>query len=69
MEKSRRNFLKKSLYTAPVLMALGQFTTPPSLHADAPSGPLGPPGGWPFFKMTGSNKRVRPERETKKDKN
>ncbi len=67
MEKSRRNFLKKSLYTAPVLVALGQFVTSP-LHADGTGGPEGPPG-WPFFKMTGSNKRVRPERETKKDKN
>jgi len=63
MEESRRKFLKKSLYTAPVLVVLGQFVTPPSLHSDAPSGPSGPPGG--FLKMLDSNKRVRPERETK----
>ncbi len=67
MEESRRKFLKKSLYTAPVVIVLGQFVAPSSLHADSTGGPDGPPG-WPFFKMTGSNKRVRPERETKKTK-
>jgi len=64
MEESRRKFLKKSLYTAPVLVVLGQFVTPDSLHADGTGGPDGPPGGW-LFKMTGFNKRIRPERETK----
>ena len=47
---SRRSFLKRSAYTAPVLMAMGQLAKPTSLHADGTGGPPPPPGdlgdGW-----------------------
>ncbi|MEA1953640.1 MAG: hypothetical protein U9O24_04560 [Campylobacterota bacterium] len=69
MKKSRRSFLKKSLYSAPVLVALGQFIQPVSIRADGTGGPSGPPGGFfSIFKSTSSNKRVRPTRESKKTK-
>jgi len=63
MKENRRKFLKKALYTAPVLVVLGEFVTPPSLHANIWSRF----GIWPL--KEGSNKRVRPERETKRGKN
>ncbi len=42
---SRRSFLKKSAYTAPVLVAMGQLVKPTSVHADSTGGPPPPPGG------------------------
>ena len=45
-EISRRSFLKRSAYSAPVLMAMGQLAKPTLTHADGTGGPEGPPGGW-----------------------
>ncbi len=45
-EISRRIFLKRSAYSAPVLMAMGQLAKPTLIHADGTGGPDGPPGGW-----------------------
>ena len=46
-ELSRRGFLKKSAYSAPVLMAMGNLVKPTSAHADYSHGPEGPPNkGW-----------------------
>ena len=44
-EISRRSFLKRSAYSAPVLMAMGQLAKPTSIHADSTGGPPPPPGG------------------------
>ena len=48
----RRNFLKKAVYTAPKLIALGYLTRPSAGKADPPGGASGgfggdgtPPGG------------------------
>lgn len=43
---SRRNFLKKSAYSAPVLVALGELVKPKVVHADSTGGPFGPPSDW-----------------------
>jgi len=43
---SRRKFLKKSVYTTPVLVSLGQLLKPTIAHADSTGGPDGPPGDW-----------------------
>lgn len=49
-EISRRSFLKRSVYSAPVLMAMGQLAKPTFAEADGvgstAKGPAGPPGGW-----------------------
>lgn len=49
-EISRRSFLKRSAYSAPVLMAMGQLAKPTLSHADGvgstANGPSGPPTGW-----------------------
>lgn len=46
-ELSRRSFLKKSAYSAPVVLTLGQLTNPSKVHADGSHGPSGPPdNGW-----------------------
>ncbi len=48
-EISRRSFLKRSAYSAPVLMAMGQLAKPTLGHADGSHGPAGNPGtagGW-----------------------
>lgn len=45
-EISRRSFLKKSAYSAPALMAMGQLAKPTRVHADASGGPEEPPTGW-----------------------
>ncbi|MCW8821358.1 MAG: hypothetical protein OQK45_03945 [Sulfurovum sp.] len=46
-ELSRRSFLKKSAYSAPVLMAMGNLVKPTPTHADFSTGPDGPPAqGW-----------------------
>ncbi len=45
-EISRRSFLKRSAYSAPVLIAMGQLAKPTLTHADSTGGPKGPPGGW-----------------------
>ena len=42
-EISRRNFLKRSAYTAPVLMTMGQLAKPTLVHADGTGGPDGCP--------------------------
>ena len=43
----RRTFLKKAVYSAPALVALGQLAKPSKAHADGSTGPSGPPGdGW-----------------------
>jgi len=43
---TRRVFIKKIGYSAPVLIALGQLTKPISAIADNTGGPVGPPGGF-----------------------
>jgi len=55
----RRIFLKRSVYSAPVLVSLGKMLTPTNVMADASGGPSGPPGG--FFSVS-ANKRVKPSR-------
>ena len=49
-EISRRSFLKRTAYSAPVLMAMGQLAKPTSVSADGvgstANGPSGPPTGW-----------------------
>lgn len=46
-KNTRRAFLKKAAYSAPVLMVLGQLAKPTTIHADGTGGPDGPPGdGW-----------------------
>ena len=49
-EISRRSFLKKAAYSAPVLMVMGQLAKPTFAKADGvgstANGPAGPPGGW-----------------------
>lgn len=45
-EISRRSFLKRSAYSAPVLMVMGQLARPTRVHADASGGPEEPPTGW-----------------------
>ncbi len=45
---TRRTFLKKAVYSAPVLIALGQLAKPTKAQADS-GGPSGPPGGWGGF--------------------
>jgi len=42
--QSRRNFLRKAVYHAPVLYALGSIVDPTEIVADASGGPAGPPG-------------------------
>ena len=45
-ENTRRKFLKKAAYSAPVLMAMGQLVKPEKASADF-SSPDGPPDdGW-----------------------
>ncbi len=43
---SRRGFLKKAAYTAPVFVPLGHLALPESAYADGSGGPPGPPGGF-----------------------
>lgn len=46
-EISRRSFLKRSAYSAPVLVAMGQLVKPTNIHADGTGGPPPPPNdGW-----------------------
>jgi len=59
--KKRRVFLKKAVYHAPVLYALGQLAKPPVLHADATGGPDGPPGGGDPF-LAPNESASQPER-------
>ena len=42
-QKERRSFLKKVAWSAPVLIALGQFVKPTALHAESniPDPPFG----------------------------
>ena len=47
-QSTRRQFLKKAAYSAPVLLALGQLANPTKAEADS-GGPAGPPGGWGGF--------------------
>jgi len=44
-KSSRRHFLKKSVYSAPVLMALGQLVKPTDVQA-LNSVPAAPPAVW-----------------------
>ena len=44
-KSSRRHFLKKSVYSAPVLMTLGQLLKPTDVQADV-SVPEAPPAVW-----------------------
>ena len=46
-ENSRRTFLKKVAYTAPIILTLGQLVKPTKVHADSGT-PPGPPG-WGGF--------------------
>ncbi|HFD13683.1 MAG TPA: hypothetical protein ENJ34_00100 [Epsilonproteobacteria bacterium] len=47
-ENSRRTFLKKAAYTAPIVLTLGQLVKPTKVHADS-GPPDGPPGGFGGF--------------------
>jgi len=53
--KSRRKFIKKAIYKAPVLFLLGSMSKGVVLYADASGGPSGPPGG---FIGGGSSKKA-----------
>jgi len=53
---SRRQFLKKTVYTAPSLLMLGQLIEP-TIALAGKSGPGGGVGGGPSFKQ--SNKRIK----------
>jgi len=54
----RRSFLKKAVYHAPVLYAMGSLVKPVATHADATGGPDGPPGGGdPFSSNSGTDQR------------
>ena len=55
LKNKRREFLKKTVYSAPVLFTLGQLIQPSSTHADFSGGPEGPPDD--FFSFS-ANKRV-----------
>lgn len=41
----RRKFLKKAVYSPPVLSLLGSLVLPVDSMADSSGGPVGPPGG------------------------
>lgn len=50
-KSSRRTFLKKAAYSAPVLVGMGQLIKPTSLHADSnlagtPNSSFGKSTGW-----------------------
>jgi len=47
-EVKRREFIKKAIYSTPVLLTMGQLLKPTKVHADSTGGPVGPPtwGGW-----------------------
>ncbi len=47
-QKERRSFLKKAVYVAPTLIAMGQLTKPTRANADFGSPPSDPGagGGW-----------------------
>jgi hypothetical protein len=47
IKNSRRGFLKKAVYSAPVLLALGELTHPTKAKAD--SGPPEGPPSWGGF--------------------
>ena len=68
----RREFLKKTVYSAPVLFALGQLVQPSSANADFSGGPEGPPDDFFDFSVNRrvdsndyANKRQRGERPEK----
>ncbi len=47
LSNTRRSFLKKTAYSAPVVIALGQLVKPSNAHADKTGGPPEAPfGGW-----------------------
>lgn len=45
-QNSRRSFLKKAVYSAPALVAMGQLVKPVNAHADTSGDPAGHPSGW-----------------------
>ena len=47
IDTNRRKILKKAAYAAPKLVVLGLLSHSPHSLAGRPSGPVGPPGGWP----------------------
>jgi len=54
---NRREFLKKTVYSAPMVFTLGQLIQPSCTYADFSGGPEGPPDD--FFNFSSStNKRV-----------
>ena len=55
----RREFLKRAVYSAPVVFTLGQLSQPSSVLADFSGGPEGPPGD--FFDFFSTNRRVDSE--------
>lgn len=52
-QKLRREFLKKSLYATPHIIALGSLVKPENAHAGG-SNPAGPPGGTGFGSTSNS---------------
>ncbi len=65
--KTRRTFLKKLVYSAPLLVEMGQFVKPTHAHADGTGGPEGPPGG--FLNMSPKKvKRIKRQKPQKPQK-
>ncbi len=62
--ESRRGFLKKTVYHAPVLYALGSLLKPTTIHADTSGGPPGPPGG--LFSLQSSRSTQSPSKRSMK---
>ncbi len=62
--QSRRGFLKKTVYHAPVLYTLGSLLKPTTVHADTSGGPPGPPGGL-FSSQSSRSTKSRSKRSMK----
>jgi len=54
---SKRHFLKKAAYSAPVLVSLGTLLKPEHVFADHSGGPPGPPGGFLSAPATSQNSK------------
>ncbi len=61
---SRRGFLKKAAYTAPVFVSLGHLALPESAYADGSGGPPGPPGDFlsPASSMSSAHSKISKKR-------
>lgn len=64
--ESRRDFLKKTAYVVPTIVALGALTTPAEAMSGMPGGHSGAGGGscikpWSGHPLTGPNSSTIPE--------